>query len=448
METPSADMGPDEPFVIHKGPIGFVYLSDGHGRRDELAEALAHGAGIPAVLVKDGANGARFWTRDGRSGRLPGDERLLFGADHPFLGHVLEDSLRLVHHRDAGDVVLWSWHVGGAFSFKRESGAHGGPGPRETSAFVLVPAETAAMIHEDLPMRPLDLRALALGALDPGRSRLPLGRRRAEPPAGPPRLRLLTYNVHGCRGMDGRFSVERITRVLARERPDVVCLQELDRRRARSGRFDQVHEIATRLAKSYRFHAVSELDDGHFGNAVLASLPLRSVESGPLPGLETRLALWPRGVLWVEVDVEGVPVQVLNTHLSILARERRLQVEELVDWVERAKRRGPVVLAGDLNSTRDSYVGRRLADVLRDVVEGDARARARRTPRTWSGRVPMIRIDHVFASDELDVQRVEVPRSRLARVASDHLPVVVDLEIAPRPVATRAAGGGFAEGGG
>jgi endonuclease/exonuclease/phosphatase family metal-dependent hydrolase len=123
----------------------------------------------------------------------------------------------------------------------------------------------------------------------------------------------------------------------------------------------------------------------------------------------------------------GVRFQVLNTHLSILERERRLQVEELLRWVRRAQQRGPVLLVGDLNTTSDSWAGRRLAEPLHDVVARDAELRSAAAPRTWSGRLPLRRIDHVFASADVDVRRVEVPRSRLARVASDHLPVVVDV---------------------
>jgi endonuclease/exonuclease/phosphatase family metal-dependent hydrolase len=420
-----------QPVILHRGPIGFVYLPADFdpARRDELAAALAVRAKVPTVLVADGEGGARLWTFDGGAYRLPGDADAVFGRDHPHLAWVTEDTLRLVHHRDAGEIVLWSWHPGGPFSFKLENGAHGGPGPRETGALLLVPSETAAHLPPERPLRPVDLRELARGAMDPRRSRLPsretnLGR--AVPDA--PHVRVMTYNVHGCRGMDGRFSVERITRVVARARPDVVCLQELDQERARSGRLDQIHEIATRLAKSYRFHAVSEVDDGRFGNAVLSSLPLHLVDCGPLPAIDARLGLEPRGVLWVEVAVAGTRVQVLNTHLSIVQRERRLQVEELLGWVARARERGPVVLAGDLNTTRDSHVWRRLATVLHDVVAPHA---AERIVRTWSGRLPLLRIDHVFASPAMRARRVDVPRTRLARAASDHLPVVVDLDVHP-----------------
>lgn len=430
--TSHVDAG--EPRVVLRGPVGFLYLPEGFdpARRDEVAEALARRAKVPTVLVADGAGRAKAWTSDGGAYHLPGDERKVFGDGHANLEELVEDTLRAVAHRDAGDLVLWTWHPKGSLSFKLENGAHGGPGLRETGAFLIVPSETASHVPSGRLLRACDLRELALGALDPSRARLPARRPRSELTAPAlPRLRFMTYNVHGCRGMDGRFSVERITRVVARARPDIVCLQEVDQVRARSGRFDQVHEIATRLAKSYHFHAVSEVDDGRFGNAVLSSHPLRFVDSGPLPALETRLGLEPRGVLWVEVELDGFTLQVLNTHLSILDRERRLQVEALVGWAKRARERGPVLLAGDLNASIDSYTGRQLATVLHDVVERDedARAAGLPIPRTWSGRMPLRRIDHVFASERLAVRKVDVPRSRLARTASDHLPVVVDLEL-------------------
>jgi endonuclease/exonuclease/phosphatase family metal-dependent hydrolase len=135
----------------------------------------------------------------------------------------------------------------------------------------------------------------------------------------------------------------------------------------------------------------------------------------------------------VEVEVDGEPVHVMNTHLSILERERRVQVEALAaEWLDHPDARGPLVLAGDFNATSDSYTGRRLARRLRDTVRIDPAWRESRGPRTWSGRVPLLRIDHVFVSDEFRVARLDVPRTRLSRAASDHLPLVVDLEWTPR----------------
>lgn len=438
--------------VVHRGPVGFVYLPEGSSAAEvnELGRAVADDAAVPMVLAAaDGADhaggadggpdldAATVWIPGEPARRLPRDAQEVFG-DHPHRDRIARDVLRIVHHESAGQLVLLGWNRKLALSFKSENGAHGSCGPRETSAFLVLPPEMAARVPPGRSLRPLDLRDLAWRVLDPATPHVSLREASTRPPRGAsPRagipaqadvsavpFRLVTYNVHGCRGMDGRYSTQRIARVLARLAPDVVCLQELDESRARSGGVDQAQEIARLLEKEFHFHAVAELDDGRFGNAVLSSLPIRLRASGPLPRLETRLPLTERGVLWVEVDVGGVAVQVLNTHLSIHERERRLQVSELVGerWLASPECGGPVVLAGDFNASPDSRVVRSVENRLRNAVSGGR-------PRTWSSRIPMRRIDHVFNSPELDVRAVAVPRSRLSRTASDHLPLAVDFTV-------------------
>ena len=425
----------DEPMIVHRGTVGFVYLPGewSPGERAALAARVAREARVPTVLVREG-EGALAFPAAGGELRIPGDEAELVGEGHPHLDTIAEDLLRMVHHEDAGDLVLLSWSPDRPLAFNHVNGAHGGPGPRETTTFLVTPPETSAAIPKERRLRAADVREIAQDVLDPSRANL-RRRSRAECRAGGQRdLRIVTYNVHGCRGMDGRYSVGRVSRAIARIAPDIVCLQELDLERVRSGGMDQGHEIAWRLETDHFSHAVREADDGSFGNAVLASCPMRLVARGPLPAIETRLGLEPRGVLWVEVEIGGVPVQILNTHLSIIDRERRLQVEELLssDWLGHPDCSGPVILTGDLNSATDSWVCRRLAQRLPNVVDLDAAARLAGQPirATWSGRLPVRRIDHVFASPDFRVRRCDVPRSRLTRVASDHLPLVVDLRLA------------------
>jgi endonuclease/exonuclease/phosphatase family metal-dependent hydrolase len=363
--------------------------------------------------------------------RLPRDAEAVLG-DHPHRDRLAEDMLAVVRHESSGHLALLGWNRRDAVSFKVENGAHGSAGPRETSAFLVLPPEMAARAPAERVLRPLDLRDLAWRVLDPETPHVSLRESSTRPPRGrgsaagvtKVRFRLVTYNVHGCRGMDGRYSTQRIARVIARLAPDVVCLQELDESRTRSGGVDQAHEIARLLEKEFHFHAVAELDDGRFGNAVLSSLPLRLRATGPLPRMESRLPLVERGVLWVEVEVGGVSVQVLNTHFSIHERERRLQVRELLGerWLAHPDCAWPVVLAGDFNASPDSRIVRSVETRLASVAAGGR-------PRTWSSRMPVRRIDHVFRSRELEVRGVSVPRSRLSRTASDHLPLVVDFAV-------------------
>jgi endonuclease/exonuclease/phosphatase family metal-dependent hydrolase len=173
---------------------------------------------------------------------------------------------------------------------------------------------------------------------------------------------------------------------------------------------------------------VAEFDDGNFGNAVLSRHPLRLVATGSLPGWKSISRLEDRGVLWVEVDLGGSQLQVMNTHLSILDQERRMQVDALLSeqWLRNPDLEGPVVLCGDFNASGRSRTLRRLDSVLRNVGTTSGNGSDPRL-HTWSSRLPMRRIDHLFASEELRVQSIHVPRNRLTQVASDHLPLVVDL---------------------
>src|ERR1700742_4797708 len=97
--------------------------------------------------------------------------------------------------------------------------------------------------------------------------------------------RIMTYNVHSCRGVDGRLDVGRVAAVIAQSRPDIVALQELDLHRPRTNRVDQAHAIAERLGMAFHFNAALRVEEEAYGDAVLTALPMRMVKHGPLPNL-------------------------------------------------------------------------------------------------------------------------------------------------------------------
>jgi endonuclease/exonuclease/phosphatase family metal-dependent hydrolase len=248
--------------------------------------------------------------------------------------------------------------------------------------------------------------------------------------------------------MDGKYSPQRIARVISREQPDIICLQELDAGRTRSGGVQQVEEIARSLETEFSFHSVFEVDDGVFGNAVLSHHPLVQLGHGPLPALGSSLpSLEPRGILRVQVCLEEACVEVVTTHLSILERERRLQVAELIAgrWLwpagdgngsgpDEGDGKGensgtgtrPLILCGDFNASPRSFTSRRLGEYLDSI---DHRYPAARRLKTWSSRLALRRIDQIYVNETVKVIGARVPRNRLTRVASDHLPLVVDLEV-------------------
>lgn len=239
--------------------------------------------------------------------------------------------------------------------------------------------------------------------------------------------RLLTYNVHRCVGVDRRLDVGRIAAVIAEHEPDIVCLQELDVGRARTGLVDQASAIAERLAMSFHFHAAMTVEAEEYGDAILTLRPERLVKSGPLPTIRGIPGLEPRGALWAAIDFDGVTLNVINTHLGLVPREQRLQAAALLGegWLGHPACTGPTLLTGDFNATSITRpyqaLARRLSDCQRALG-------LRPSVKTFPSSFPAIRIDHCFTSPELTVTGVTAPFSPLARMASDHLPLIVDFE--------------------
>ena len=226
--------------------------------------------------------------------------------------------------------------------------------------------------------------------------------------------RLLTYNVHRCVGTDKRLDVGRIVAVIGEHEPDIVCLQELDVGRRRTGRVDQAEAIAQGLAMTSRFHPAMRVEAELYGDAILT---VRGI-----PGLE------PRGALWSEIMIDGAAVNVLNTHLGLVPREQRLQAAALVGsgWLGGCQ--GPTLLAGDFNATSITRPYQTLARRLDDCQR---RLDLKPSVKTFPSSFPAIRIDHCFVSPEIRVTGVRSDFSPLARVASDHLPLIIDFDIVP-----------------
>lgn len=408
---------------IAKGPIGHVY-ADGSssGDRARFAARLVE-RGVPLVLARNPDGNVGAWTARGAFA-LPRDAAAVLGSAHPFLSETAVDLTALCRHAAAGDLVLSGFRPEGPqLSFPDENGSHAGPGPEETSAFALLPAGAPIATHASGHLRPLDLRRAALVRL----GRAPRAPRPFRAPARS--LRVVTWNVHRCCGIDGVLSPDRIARVLASLDADVIALQELDVGRPRTGALDQAFEIAYRLDMRHHFHPALEIEEERYGDAILSRLPMRLKRTGALPWMPGALVAEPRGALWVAIAAAGTEVELFNTHFGLMPGERLRQAEALVgpDWLAHPDCTGPVALVGDFNSVPGSPPYRRLASTLTDAqiaLDGH------RPRPTWCSTFPVGRIDHVFVGPRLTVRSVMVPRSALVVAASDHLPVVVDVDVA------------------
>lgn len=235
-------------------------------------------------------------------------------------------------------------------------------------------------------------------------------------------LRLMTYNVHGCIGMDRRLDPERTASVIESIAPDVVALQELYVGHTRSGGLDQAAWLAARLGMSFVFGSARGTDTaGRYGNAVLSRRKLRLVRAEPLP--QSLPVMEKRAALRVGVETPWGEVDVVNTHLGLDPSERRIQTHSLIqDWLSHVGTASLSVLCGDFNATPLSQVYRTVTTLLRDAQNA-----SRFRMMTWPSFVPFLRLDHVFVSPGLAVASCRVPAGRTTRMASDHLPVVADI---------------------
>ena len=240
--------------------------------------------------------------------------------------------------------------------------------------------------------------------------------------------RILTYNVHRCIGTDRRLDVGRVAEVIAAQSPDIVALQELDVGRARTGGVDQAHRLAQRLGMAFHFNAAFKVEEELYGDAILTTLPERLIKAGSLPTHPRIRRLEPRGAVWIAVTIDGAELQVINTHLGLVPREQRGQAAALAgaDWLGAAK--GPLILVGDMNATPRTIVYRTFAAGLTE-----ARRAGRLSGRvpTFPSTFPVLAIDHVFVSAGVAIQGVRTPLDPLSRLASDHLPMVVDFSLTP-----------------
>jgi endonuclease/exonuclease/phosphatase family metal-dependent hydrolase len=223
----------------------------------------------------------------------------------------------------------------------------------------------------------------------------------------------MTYNMHSGRGTDDRYDVGRVADVIASYSPDIVALQEVDVGRIRSGCVDQAAQLAARLGMEAHFAAALENGSSQYGIATLTRLPTLAARKILLP---TRLQLRsePRCALATRHRLDDSELEMINTHLSTLFRERSGQVAAIAAAFEC----DALVIAGDFNMTPLSPAYRLLRRGMHSATW---------MARTWPSYAPIVPIDHILYRGRLRLLDGRAWRQGPARVASDHLPVVAEL---------------------
>jgi len=240
------------------------------------------------------------------------------------------------------------------------------------------------------------------------------------------KFRLVTYNIHkGIGGIDRRYRPERIVETLAHQEPDVVMMQEVDEGVPRS-RFDrQVELFADALGlHHFAFQPNVRLKRGHYGNAILSRFSLTEIEHIELkvPLKKRRRGLVARCSLPLE-EGHHRSLVLANLHLGLAGYERRIQIRRVLEshCITHLHQQTPLIIGGDFNDASGA-LGKRI------LIPAGFTSSSVRT-RTFPAMLATRALDYVFYRGDLDASHSFASRSKVARRASDHLPLVVDFHL-------------------
>jgi endonuclease/exonuclease/phosphatase family metal-dependent hydrolase len=233
-------------------------------------------------------------------------------------------------------------------------------------------------------------------------------------------LRIATYNIHRCRGMDRRTAPQRIAEVLREIGADVVALQEVIG--AGPAGAGQAEEIGAALGMGWVMTSVRHLRRHLFGNVILSRYPIAHHSQYDLSWKTCE----PRACQRADLDLgPGRVLHVYNVHLGTAVLERRYQAPRLASYVHDHRIRGPKIILGDFNEWMRGLATKTLSSLFESI---DIQSHLKRR-RTYPGIFPMVHLDHIYYEGDVEVHAVELPRHRKALMASDHLPLVANLRI-------------------
>src|SRR5215469_11546203 len=252
--------------------------------------------------------------------------------------------------------------------------------------------------------------------------------------SAPGAFRIATYNIHKCRGLDMKFSPQRINAVLRELDADVICLQEVvnipdsasvtwaTEADAAGNVFDQAGQIAAAFPDyAFAFGENRPFRNGMYGNMTLTRLPLKRWRNFDV----SRRGRERRGILETELLArDGSAFHVFNVHLGTGHMERRHQGRLLVHGriLTRPDVKGPRLVIGDFNEWTRGLTTR----LLRKSFQTFRPRYGTRFPRTYPGILPLLSLDHCYYEPPLRLEAARLWRMRPALMASDHLPLVVD----------------------
>lgn len=233
------------------------------------------------------------------------------------------------------------------------------------------------------------------------------------------RIRIVTYNIHKCRGLDGRVRPIRIVEVLREIDADVIALQEVLSVPGKPEE-DQARFIATELGFSFCLGENRRLHGRAYGNLLLSRFPMRGSENHDI----TTKKREQRGCLRTDIDLTETTLHVFNVHLGTSFLERRQQARKLVgpEILHNPELHGPRIVLGDFNDWTHGLASQLLCAHFKSA---NIQTQLPRFP-TYPGLLPFLHLDHMYFDSALKIECLRLYKSRTALIASDHLPLIAD----------------------
>jgi endonuclease/exonuclease/phosphatase family metal-dependent hydrolase len=242
----------------------------------------------------------------------------------------------------------------------------------------------------------------------------------SKPSASKLKLRIMTYNIHVGVGMDKKLDLKRIADVILKEKPDLVGLQEVDRGVTRTEGKDEIAELAKLTRMDYAFAHNLDYQGGQYGVAILSRFLIQKIDHQKYQNLREAER---RGMLRVEIEVEGHRIDFVTTHLDYQHTDGRLfETEQMLKFLEEVK--NPLIVSGDFN---DDPAGSSYQLMLRGFDDAWIASHAKGMGLSYPADKAIKRIDYVFLRK---IDRWRVKKAWVVEtLASDHLPLVADVEL-------------------
>jgi endonuclease/exonuclease/phosphatase family metal-dependent hydrolase len=236
-------------------------------------------------------------------------------------------------------------------------------------------------------------------------------------------FRIVTYNIHKARGLDGRTRPDRIANVLKELNADVIALQEVVSTQNKNPEENQAEFIAEALDMGYCAGENRKHRGGSYGNVILSRLPIVNYKNHDISvhGRERR------GVLRADLEFDQSLLHVFNVHLGTAFLERRNQARRLLTSAILLDEQltGMRVLLGDFNEWTRGLVSKMLSERM---ASADVKKHLKRK-KTYPGFLPFLHLDHIYHDPPLSLHSLSIVRNRTALIASDHWPLVAEFVV-------------------